>query len=276
MEPNASRDICNCEQAKEEQQMNDLQKIFQVYQYFLLGAQMYALFVKSQPLNCIQLVAKRIHNYLKVSIALRKKNWKDVEEFVTNHPDALHDDITETRENIFHFLGQFNEAIGLVNKFLIKVPLKSLERTNIEGITALAIAALSGNTEAAKAFVNKNKKLLSMNKNVLCKTDIKKFLGNKINPPSREDMEKFVKEKLECPEECTFLSVHAAGYYSRKETVEYLMSETAKVVELTQDIGRLLLKILINSNLFGTALDLLEQYPELASNEGNRYWKKKN
>ncbi|KAK2652322.1 hypothetical protein Ddye_012178 [Dipteronia dyeriana] len=36
----------------------------------------------------------------------------------------------------------------------------------------------------------------------------------------------------------------------------------------------LLLNILIKSNLFGTALDLLEKYPELAPpNEGNRYWK---
>ncbi|KAK0596734.1 hypothetical protein LWI29_018506 [Acer saccharum] len=178
-----------------------------------------------------------VARYLPLYRAIREKNWKRVEDFVANNPEALHDDITETGENIFHFLGQFNEAIGLVNKFLINVPPESVERTNIEGFTALAIAALSGNTEAAKAFVNKNKKLLSMNKNDLSKKDIKKFLSNKNNPPIRKDMEKFVKEKLECYGERTFLPVHAAAYCSRKETVEYLISETAKVVDFTQDSG---------------------------------------
>ncbi|TXG68383.1 hypothetical protein EZV62_003318 [Acer yangbiense] len=249
MEPNASRDL----------QMKDLQKIFQEVQIELKKKKIIERNVD-------------VARYLPLYRAIREKKWKRVEDFVANNPEALHDDITETGENIFHFLGQFNEAIGLVNKFLIKVPPESLERTNIEGVTALATAALSGNTEAAKAFVNKNKKLLSMNKNDLSKKDIKKFLSNKNNPPSRKDMEKFVKEKLECNGERTFLPVHAAAYCSRKETVEYLISETAKVVDLTQDSGGLLLKILINSNLFGTALDLLEQYPQLASNEGNRYW----
>ncbi|KAK4838259.1 hypothetical protein QYF36_012333 [Acer negundo] len=259
MEPNASRDICNCEQAKEDQQMNDRQKIeFQDVQIEFMKKK-----IRERNVN--------VARYLSLYKAIREKNWKDVKDFVDNNPEALHDDITETGENIFHFLGQFEEAIGLVDKFLEKVPPKSLEKTNIEGITALEFAALSGNMEAAKAFVNKNKNLLSMNKNVLSKKDIIKFLRKN---PSRKDMEKFVKEKLECPEECTYLPVHAAAYCSRKETVEYLISETAKVVDLTQGSGRMLLQKLIKSNHFGTALDLLNQYPGLAIPipDRNKYW----
>ncbi|TXG68382.1 hypothetical protein EZV62_003317 [Acer yangbiense] len=148
------------EQAKEDQQMiNDLQKIFEEEQIKLMKNKIRERNVDVAP-------------YLALYQAIRKKNWKDVEEFVTKHPDALHDDITATGENIFHFL----------------------------------------------------------------------------------------------------------TYCSQKETVEYLISETAKVEDLTQDSGMLLLKTLITYNLFGTALDLLEQYPELASievapNEGSRYWK---
>ncbi|TXG68395.1 hypothetical protein EZV62_003330 [Acer yangbiense] len=74
---------------------------------------------------------------------------------------------------------------------------------------------------------------------------------------------------IECHGDRTFLPVHTAAYCSQKETVEYLISETAKVEDLTQDSGMLLLKTLITY----TALDLLEQYPELAPNEGSRYWK---
>ncbi|TXG68396.1 hypothetical protein EZV62_003331 [Acer yangbiense] len=226
-----------------------------------------------------------VARYLPLYRAIREKKWKRVEDFVANNPEALHDDITETGENIFHFLGQFNEAIGLVNKFLIKVPPESLERTNIEGITALTIAALSGNTEAAKAFVNKNIKLLSIKHkeaafvekrkiNVLSKEDMEMLVRNKNNPPSRKDMEEFAKKKSERQGDCTFLPVHAAAYCSRKETVEYLISETAKVEDLTQDSGLLLLKILIRSNLFGTALDLLERYPVLAIPDRNYYWER--
>ncbi|KAK3220346.1 hypothetical protein Dsin_014316 [Dipteronia sinensis] len=92
--------------------------------------------------------------------AIREKNWKAVEDFVTNDPEALHKDITETGLNIFHLLSLFDEAIGLVENFVSKVPPESLERVNIGGINALTIAALSGNAKAAKVFVRKHKKLL--------------------------------------------------------------------------------------------------------------------
>ncbi|KAK4838871.1 hypothetical protein QYF36_017165 [Acer negundo] len=151
--------------------------------------------------------------------AIREKNWKSVEDFVNNNPEALHKDITETGENIFHLLSQFDEANGLVEKFVSKVPPESLERVNIKGSNTLVIAALSGNTKAAKVFVRKHKKLLSI-----------------------KDME------------TNFLPVHEAAYCSRKETVEYLISETAEVEDLTCKSGAKLLKILIKSNLFGIPL----------------------
>ncbi|KAK1578572.1 hypothetical protein Q3G72_031361 [Acer saccharum] len=271
MEPNASGDNCSGEQAKEDQQMiNDLLKIFEEEQIKLMKKK-----IRERNVD--------VDRYLPLYQAIRKKNWKDVEEFVTNDPEAMHNDITETGENIFHFLSQFDAAINLLKKFVAKVPPESLERENINGITALVIAALSGNTKAAKVFVEKNKKLLRIghikafvkkNKNVPSKEDMKTFLRNKINPPSGKDMEEFVKEKLECPGECTFLPVHAAAYCSRNETVEYLISETAKTGYLTQDSGMLLLKILIKSNHFGTALELLNQYPKLAIPDQNKCWEK--
>ncbi|KAK0596781.1 hypothetical protein LWI29_019019 [Acer saccharum] len=52
--------------------------------------------------------------YLALYQAIRKKNWKDVEEFVTKHPDALHDDITATGKNIFHFL---STALDLMEQY---------------------------------------------------------------------------------------------------------------------------------------------------------------
>ncbi|KAL5824253.1 hypothetical protein ACOSQ3_020316 [Xanthoceras sorbifolium] len=107
-------------------------------------------------------------------------------------------------------LGKFDEAIGLVEKFVWKVPPESLERVNLNGNTALVIAAVSGNTKAAKVFVSKNKKLLSMRE-----------MGSELFP------------------------VHAAADCSRKETVEYLISVTAEVEDLTHESGAMLLKILI-------------------------------
>ncbi|KAL5755601.1 hypothetical protein ACOSQ2_020347 [Xanthoceras sorbifolium] len=158
--------------------------------------------------------------------SIREKNWKAVEDFVNNDSEALNDDITELGQNIFHLLSQFDEAIGL------------LERVNLHGNTALIIAAVSGNTEAAKVFVSKNKKLLSMRQ-----------MG------------------------AEFLPIHAAAYCSRKETVEYLISVTAEVEDLTYESGAMLLRILIMSNLFGTTLGLLKQYPELARDDRNPYWR---
>ncbi|KAL5824249.1 hypothetical protein ACOSQ3_020312 [Xanthoceras sorbifolium] len=69
-----------------------------------------------------------------------------------------------------------------------------------------------------------------------------------------------------------FLPIHAAAYCSRKETVEYLISVTAEVEDLTYESGAMLLRILIMSNLFGTTLGLLKQYPELARDDRNPYW----
>ncbi|KAH7511502.1 hypothetical protein JRO89_XSUnG0197600 [Xanthoceras sorbifolium] len=178
-----------------------------------------------------------VARYRSLDRSIREKNWKAVEDFVNNDPEALNDDITEFGQNIFHLLSQFNEAIGLVEKFVSNVPPESLERVNLHGNTALIIAAVSGNTKAAKVFVSKNKKLLSMRQ-----------MGTE------------------------FLPIHAAAYCSRKETVEYLMSVTAEVEDLTHESGAMLLKILIKSNLFGTALGLLKQYPELARDDRNPYW----
>ncbi|KAL5757403.1 hypothetical protein ACOSP7_020014 [Xanthoceras sorbifolium] len=178
-----------------------------------------------------------VARYRSLQRSIREKNWKAVEDFVNNDPEALNDDITEFGQNIFHLLSQFNEAIGLVEKFVSNVPPESLERVNLHGNTALIIAAVSGNTKAAKVFVSKNKKLLSMRQ-----------MGTE------------------------FLPIHAAANCSRKETVEYLMSVTAEVEDLTHESGAMLLKILIKSNLFGTALGLLKQYPELARDDRNPYW----
>ncbi|KAL5824250.1 hypothetical protein ACOSQ3_020313 [Xanthoceras sorbifolium] len=54
--------------------------------------------------------------------SIREKNWKAVEDFVNNDSEALNDDITELGQNIFHLLSQFDEAIGLVEKFVSNVP----------------------------------------------------------------------------------------------------------------------------------------------------------
>ncbi|KAL5822399.1 hypothetical protein ACOSQ4_020299 [Xanthoceras sorbifolium] len=170
--------------------------------------------------------------------AIREHNWKAVEDLVNNDPEALYANITEFGQNIFHLLGQFDDAIGLVEKFVLRVPPESLERENVQGVTALVIAAVSGNTKAAKAFVGRHEKLLSV---------------------------RHGKDEL--------LPIHAAAISSRKETVEYLISVTAEVEDLAGECGSMLLKILIRSNLFGTALSLLKQYPELARDDRKHYWR---
>ncbi|KAK2652314.1 hypothetical protein Ddye_012170 [Dipteronia dyeriana] len=182
--------------------------------------------------------------------SIREKNWKAVEDFVNKDPDALNDDITESGQNIFHLLCPFDEAIWLIEKFVSKVLPESLERVNIHGCTALITAAVSGNTKAAKVLVEKNDKLLTL---------------------KLEESDSIPVHALK--ESDHLLPIHAAAYCSRKETVEYLISETAKVKDLTGKSGAKLLKILIKSNLFGTALYLLKQYPELAHDDRNRYWR---
>ncbi|TXG65810.1 hypothetical protein EZV62_007085 [Acer yangbiense] len=83
-----------------------------------------------------------------------------------------------------------------------------LEKSNVKGMTALDIAALTGNTEAVKVFVEKYKRSLS-------------------------------KE-----EEAVLL----AALWGRKETVRYLLSVTYGTEEFALHSGALLLKYLIESD----------------------------
>ncbi|KAH7511501.1 hypothetical protein JRO89_XSUnG0197400 [Xanthoceras sorbifolium] len=99
--------------------------------------------------------------------ATTEELWQMNEEMMRRMEEdqikILENKIRERNADVIRYwslYSQFAEAIGLVEKFVSNVPPESLERVNLHGNTALIIAAVSGNTEAAKVFVSKNKKLL--------------------------------------------------------------------------------------------------------------------
>ncbi|KAK3200509.1 hypothetical protein Dsin_023924 [Dipteronia sinensis] len=184
-----------------------------------------------------------IGRYRPLIKAMQENNVKDQKDFIDKDPGAVKAEIDEFGNTVFHLFIQqsFNsETVKLLKVLVSKVLMvdspETLEKENVNGLTALDTAASAGNTEAVKVFVKTFKRLFS-----------------------KEE------EKLDM-----IPVLLSAASWGRKETVRYLLPMT----DLTDDSesGAWLLKKLIESNLYGIALGVLKHYPKLALREGNNRW----
>ncbi|KAH9667227.1 ANK REP REGION domain-containing protein [Citrus sinensis] len=171
--------------------------------------------------------------------ALVRKDWKEVERFISENPDTLYAKFTESCGTLFHSMANINEdeAHRLLDEFLDMISPLDLEETDTSGGTPLTSAAIVGNTKAAKILVKYNKNLPNMR--------------NRIG---------------QCP-------IHCAARSGHRETVEYLLSVTGVEEEdshekysnpFAGECGLKLLEILIEFNFLDIACNLLKQYPKLA------------
>ncbi|XP_031262159.1 uncharacterized protein LOC116120346 [Pistacia vera] len=161
--------------------------------------------------------------------AVQENDWKGVDDFISKDPAVLTAKIkVYTEETVIHVITRnLDTPFWLLEKLASMAGPELLERSNNEhGLTPIFEAARYGNTKAAKAFVHKNKELPNIrNSNGL-------------------------------------LPIHEATVRGHKETIQYLLSVTR--VPLDDTNGVTLLKNLINSSIYGIALDLLKRYPNLA------------
>ncbi|ESR44788.1 hypothetical protein CICLE_v10003972mg [Citrus x clementina] len=91
---------------------------------------------------------------------IEKNDWQGVEDFVTNHPDALTAKIVEPGSmTIFHMIvellidAESDEAICLLDKLASKVDPETLARQDNHGHTAATLSAAKGNLRALKLLV---------------------------------------------------------------------------------------------------------------------------
>ncbi|TXG65803.1 hypothetical protein EZV62_007078 [Acer yangbiense] len=103
----------------------------------------------------------KIDYYRPLIKAMLENNVKDRKDFISNDPGALKAEIDEFGNTVFHYIVQQSfksETVKLLKEFLSKVPEDSaatLGKENVNGMTALDIAASAGNTDAVKVFVEK-------------------------------------------------------------------------------------------------------------------------
>ncbi|KAA8525836.1 hypothetical protein F0562_007691 [Nyssa sinensis] len=112
------------------------------------------------------------------------------------------------------------------------MPRKALALKNIDGETALHVAAAVGNTQAAKLLVIKNGELL--------------FIPNNDG----------------------WLPLHTAARFGYRETIQYLLSETKdekrSPFSISDESRFQLLCLLLSAGLYGEVFDLIKRYPQLA------------
>ncbi|KAM7513547.1 hypothetical protein LguiA_003130 [Lonicera macranthoides] len=93
-------------------------------------------------------------------------HWKLVEEFFDEHEDALSAKITKSSETVLHIaVGAGQKAVHFVEKFVGKMHKEALSSQDSQGDTALGVAAITGNTKAARILVKKETDLLYIKDN---------------------------------------------------------------------------------------------------------------
>ncbi|KAJ4717260.1 putative Ankyrin repeat-containing protein [Melia azedarach] len=157
------------------------------------------------------------------------KDWKGVEDLIGHHPEALTVNISDSK-TIFHhivnFIGDDIEAARVIDKLASNLNPRTLEQKDSRGFTVLHLSAITGMKSASETLV--------------------KYHGNLPNAWSND----------------IWLPVHYAAYYGKKDTVQYLVSVTAKK-NLVDINGARLISYLINSNLYDVALDILKENPAI-------------
>ncbi|KAK2977132.1 LOW QUALITY PROTEIN: hypothetical protein RJ640_005782 [Escallonia rubra] len=174
---------------------------------------------------------KNISQYLPLHKAALAGDWETASTMIEKEPDAVRAIITGFEETALIVAVRLKERNAFVKNLLEKMLLRDVALAEKTGSTALHIAALVGNIEAAEMLVGKDPKL-----------------------PNVGDINKA-------------LPIHRAALYGRREMVLYLFTVTKEDSELKPfegESGGTLLRALISSGLYDVALFLLQRYPKLA------------
>ncbi|XP_024040588.1 protein ACCELERATED CELL DEATH 6 [Citrus clementina] len=165
---------------------------------------------------------------------IEKNDWRGVEDFVTNDPDALTaKTVAPGSQTIFHAIVESlvdvesDDATCLLHKLASKVDPQTLARQDVHGHTALYQCAGKGNLRALKVLVKYNPDLTTI-----------RSKGNN-------------------------LPVHKAAYEGHKDTFRYLLEVTHGVDIFSGNDGAEMLSRLIGANLYDVALDLLKLHPTI-------------
>ncbi|KAL8214586.1 hypothetical protein R6Q57_004035 [Mikania cordata] len=173
--------------------------------------------------------------YLPLYKAALRGDWDDAQDFINQDEEAITANINKYGFTALHIaVGTGKQGINFVEKLVAKLPPNLLLKmlTSSEKYTPLHIAAVVGNTEAVKILVNKNQRLLYA-----------------------EDVD-------------GLLPIHRALINSHKDTFLYLLGVTKgnqHPYTFTGNMGVTLLSNVIFAGYFDIALDLVTQYPELAT-----------
>ncbi|KAK2986182.1 hypothetical protein RJ640_006217, partial [Escallonia rubra] len=158
-------------------------------------------------------------------------DWETASTIIEKEPDAVRAIVTGFEETALIVAVRSKKRNAFVEKLLEKMSLPDVALPEKAGSTALHIAALVGNIEAAEMLVGKDPKL-----------------------PNVGDINKS-------------LPIHRAALYGRREMVLYLFTVTKEDSEqkpFDGESGGTLLCALISSGLYDVALFLLQRYPKLA------------
>ncbi|KAJ4717265.1 putative Ankyrin repeat-containing protein [Melia azedarach] len=174
---------------------------------------------------------ERWEAYWSLCKMIQENDWKGVEDFVGDHPEALTVEISHSGQAIFEYIVIFirddmEGAACLIDKLASKVDPRILEQKSHPGMTVLSLCAILGNTSVSKVLV--------------------KYCRNLPNVRSNDN----------------WLPVHNAAVYGHKDTVKYLVQVTAEENLLGSD-GAALISCLVRSKLYDVALDFLKRYPKM-------------
>ncbi|KAK3038015.1 hypothetical protein RJ639_029966 [Escallonia herrerae] len=174
---------------------------------------------------------KILSQYLPLHKAALAGDWDTTSTIIEKEPDAVRAIVTGFKETALMVAVRAKKRNAFVKKLLEKMLLPDVALTEMTGSTALHIAAVVGNIEAARLLVEKDPKL----------------------PKVRDGYKT--------------LPIHRAADYGRRELVRYLFTVTEDNPEQNPfegESGGKFLRSLIWSGLYDIALCLLQRYPKLA------------
>ncbi|XP_071913957.1 uncharacterized protein [Coffea arabica] len=171
--------------------------------------------------------AREYLNYGYLYKAIEEGKCHSIKSFLEQDPNAVRARVSSHRDTGLH-IAILVGHIKIAEELVKKMQPQDLELINEYGATALSLAAISGATKLAKAIVEKNPKLVSMEND-------------------HDDGQ---------------LPVIVAALYGQKRMVRYLYKVTSKD-ELQGERGATLLNCLITAEIFDVASMLLKRYPHL-------------
>ncbi|XP_073156783.1 uncharacterized protein [Henckelia pumila] len=174
------------------------------------------------------------HQYLALHRAILSGDWKEGKKLLDKDEDAITAIINDSSETALHVAVETGKSNHFVRELLEYPMPDEAILSKSRGNTALHVAAMAGNKEAAMMLVNKNPDLL--------------YITNESN----------------------MLPIHLAARNSHKDTLMYLIHVSKKDVEINNSpfvgkLGAFLVKITIASQFIDVALYLVQKYPDLAT-----------